>query len=464
MLGGILYGLSGCQKLVDVPAPATSIPQHLVFSSDQEAISALAGSYYKMVNTPIPTLINGGMTIYCGLASDELVLFDQGNGPAMQFFQNNLQANNPIVGTNFWEATYQSIYQFNAILEAVQSAPMLSPAVKDQLTGQALFGRALLHFHLVAVFGPVPLITSTNWRTTNLQKRDTVATIYQHLIGDLKRAQDLLPAAYTLLPEGRTSANKWAAAALLAKIYSLSGNWPDVERECDKIIASGDYSLAATPSEVFLLNSSEAILQLKQDNTAYSFNATREGLTLLPIDGVFPFPPYGYLSTSVLAGFEPGDQRKADWTRSREINGNLLYYPAKYKVGPSQAEPGAPVLEAYMVLRLAEVFLLRAEARHQEGDLNGAIDDLNLIRQRASLPPLRKTLSGIDVFGALERERQAELFCEWGHRWIDLRRWNLVENVLSANKGHSVTASAQLFPIPANELMSNPALEQNKGY
>ena len=464
LLASLLGCLGACEKLVDVPAPPTSIPQTYVFATDQEAISAVAGAYYRMVNSNVATLSNGGMTIYTGLASDELVLFDQGNAPAMQFYQNSLQANNPVIGTNLWESPYQIIYQFNAILEGVQASATLSAAIKDQLTGQALFGRALLHYHLSTVFGDVPYITSTNWRTTTMQQRMPIVTIYGQLIADLQRAQQLLPAAYTLLPDGRTAANKWAVAALLAKLYAAINNWQQVLTECNQVISSGDYQLAVTPAEVFKINSPEAILQLQQDNTAYAFNATREGMTLLPIDVIFPFPPFASLSPSLLAAFEPDDLRLNEWTSHREINGTLLHYPAKYKVGPSQAEPGASLTEGYMILRLAEVLLLRAEARMKQGDLTGALEDLNTIRYRAGLPDLPAGLSPQQVQQAMEQERRIELFCEWGNRWQDLWRWNTAAQVLTAHKGYTVGPQALLFPIPATELLTNPALEQNPGY
>ncbi|WP_276484751.1 RagB/SusD family nutrient uptake outer membrane protein [Paraflavitalea pollutisoli] len=463
LLTSLIGGLAGCEKIVEVPLPATSIPQSMVFTTDQEAISALAGTYYRMVNSNTPTLINGGMTIYSALASDELVVFDKSNTAYLQYYQNNLQANNPFIAY-LWENSYQLIYQFNAILEGVHSNHTLTPAIQEQIAAQAMVGRAFIYYQLTTLFGAVPYITITDWRTTTIRKREPVERVYSQLIADLKEAEQRLPASYNLITGGKTSFNKWAATALLARLHAITGNWQGVLTACDKIMNSGDYALAATPAGVFHLNSPEAILQLKQDNTTYSFNATREGMFLLPIDGLFPFPPFAYLPQKLLLDFESGDQRFTDWTQSREIDSRLLHYPAKYKVGPSQAEPGGQIQEGYMVLRLAEIVLLRAEARFRLDDISGAIDDLNLIRQRATLKPLPTDLQEAETLRAVQQERRIELFCEWGHRWVDLNRWGVAETILSINKSAPVSRNALLFPIPANELMSNPNLDQNTGY
>ena len=115
-----------------------------------------------------------------------------------------------------------------------------------------------------------------------------------------------------------------------------------------------------------------------------------------------------------------------------------------------------------MALRLGEVYLIRAEARLSLGDLAGAAADLNVVRSRANLPAVTATDSA-GLMTALRHERQVELMVEWGLRWLDLKRMGIADAVLGAEKPTWVS-TAVLWPIPATELVNNPALVQNKGY
>ena len=117
-----------------------------------------------------------------------------------------------------------------------------------------------------------------------------------------------------------------------------------------------------------------------------------------------------------------------------------------------------------MVLRLAEQYLIRAEARAQQNtNLTGAIDDLNIIRERAGIPDLLTSLDQPQVLSAVAHERQTELFAEWAHRWLDLKRRDQADVVLSAIKS-TWKPTAILYPIPVTELQSDPNLVQNAGY
>jgi hypothetical protein len=115
-----------------------------------------------------------------------------------------------------------------------------------------------------------------------------------------------------------------------------------------------------------------------------------------------------------------------------------------------------------MMLRLAEQYLIRAEARAQLENIPGAQEDLNAIRSRAGLPDTDAD-DKASLLLAIERERQAELFAEGGHRWLDLKRTNRADAVLGPLKADWQTPDA-LFPIPDAERQLNPNLTQNDGY
>jgi hypothetical protein len=118
------------------------------------------------------------------------------------------------------------------------------------------------------------------------------------------------------------------------------------------------------------------------------------------------------------------------------------------------------------VLRLAELYLIRAESRINQGKLLLAIEDIDKIRQRAGLPLIENTNPGINsiqLMLQLQKEKRTEFFAEWGHRWLDLKRWNKADAILKYKSGWA--ASVVLFPIPSPELNKNPNLKpQHSGY
>ena len=111
--------------------------------------------------------------------------------------------------------------------------------------------------------------------------------------------------------------------------------------------------------------------------------------------------------------------------------------------------------------------MIRAEARAELGDVNNALTDINIIRNRAGLSILPNNLSKDSVLSAIMHERQVELFSEWGHRWFDLRRsgkLDIVMNTVARLKNTTWNPFAGLFPIPSSEIIKNPGLTQNPGY
>ncbi|MCK7557718.1 RagB/SusD family nutrient uptake outer membrane protein [Chitinophaga sedimenti] len=124
------------------------------------------------------------------------------------------------------------------------------------------------------------------------------------------------------------------------------------------------------------------------------------------------------------------------------------YYPFKYKTRTSTSP-----IEYSTLLRLAEIYLIRAEANTQLGDLDAGTKDLNLIRKRAGLNGIETLLSPItekNLTVAILHERQVELFGELGHRWIDLKRTNMIDDVMTAEavkKGSTWRNDAKIGPF-----------------
>jgi len=458
--------LSSCDKFVQIPPPKSSLTTSQIFTDSLNAAAAVSGIYSNILyGSGGVDFCNGAQTTYLGLSSDELINFQDND--ATQFYQNALQSTNGSLSAFFWNNPYNRIYAMNAVIENLTNSAALSTAARNQFVGESKFLRSLFYFYLVNIFGDVPYITSTSWVYTDTARRVSKDLINQILIQDLLDAQNKLPADYSYSNGEKTRANKWAAKALLARIYLYVGDWDHAKIESDSVINSGQFSLATDLTTVFLANSSESILQWGL-NTAYgTYNSTAEGFSILPVDSTQA--PQFYLSPQLLTSFEPGDQRFVAWVDSSNYAGVVYYYPFKYKVGIAQQLINSAPTEYYTVLRLAEQYLIRAESEAHRGELDQAISDLDVIRGRAQLLPLSPVLPQADVLNAIAQERRIELFAEWGHRWLDLKRTAMVDQVMSVvtpqkSGGQPWVTTQQLFPIPKSELSKNPYLKQNAGY
>lgn len=459
----------GCKKVVQIDPPTNSITTTEVFKDSADANAAVLGIYSAIINTTNPEFTSGAITLYAGSSADELVDF-MSIPDYDEIYTNSVLATNGATYSDLWAKAYSIIYQANACIEGLVNSNGVSQTFKSQLIGEAKFIRALCYFYLVNLFGDVPYVTSTSWAQSSLAVRMQKNQIYQNILADLADAQGALRTDYSISGGQRVRANWFAATALLARVNLFLGDYVDAEKNASAVINnSSTYNLASNLNDVFLANSTEAILQwaINPTNSAIA-NLTPEGRALIPANATDP-PTY-FLNDQLLNGFEPGDNRRVAWIDSTNYSGSTYYYPYKYKIGVNQGMPNGPASEYYMVLRLAEQYLIRAEAKAQQGtDLNGAIGDLNMIRERAGLTDLPSSLTAGEILKSVAQERKVELFAEWGHRWLDLKRTGQVDAVMSIvtpqkNGGSEWKSYQQLYPIPYVELTKDPNLTQNPGY
>ena len=464
LFGILLLFLHSCKKLVTVPPPESSITTVQSFSSDALAAAAMTGIYYNMINANGDNFFNGAITIYTGTSSDELNFFLRTVQDNIQFNDNNLTPVNGRVLNSFWNSAYSIIYSANAVIDGLNSSVNVSDSVKNELTGEAKFVRALCNFYLTNLFGDIPLVNDINWRNSRLLSRTPMQDVYQQIVSDLLDAQHKLAVGFSTSKGQRIIPTKWAASALLARVYLYLQHWADAEEQSNAVISNTAlFSLAPALKNVFKPNSSEAIWQLQQSNTTATYNATNEGYRIIPYDATSR--PFIYLTDTLVKSFELNDKRRSDWIDSTIYNSITYYYPKKYITGSSQSMPGGAYDEYYMVLRLAEQYLIRSEARAQQNKLPEAVSDLNEIRFRAGLQSYSGPANDRDsIIKAIMIERQVEFFAEWAHRWFDLKRWNAADEILKLNKGANWQTTDQLYPIPSRELQSDPNLTQNSGY
>ncbi len=438
---------TSCKKFIEIPLPVDQPTTTTVFSDDQTATSAINGLYSSMMIQNF-SMFNSGITLYPALSADELYnTFPDAN--IAPFTNNALNSNSSIVDANFWKKCYNHIYQINAILNGLSNSTEISQTVKKQLSGETKFARALCYFYMINLFGDVPYIASTNYEENATVSRTLVSEIYQSIITDLQEAINLMSSDYP--SSGKVRPNKWTATSLLARVYLYQKRWNEAEEAATMVINSGIYSLSPINS-VFWGNSSEAIWQLLP---VLTFLNTADGFTFIPFSTSVK-PQYA-VTDWLLSSFENNDQRKSSWLNSSTVNGQPYYYPFKYKI-----RSGNTVTEYNMMFRLAELYLIRSEARAMLNHISGSQDDLNIIRNRAGLPNTTAN-NETALLSAIEHERQIEFFAECGHRWFDLKRTGRINNVLGTIKtGWQTTDS--LYPIPLSELQSNINLTQNAGY
>lgn len=453
----------GCKKFVEVEPPNTQLVTASTFNNNATATSALVNIYRQMYNN----LESYSMEVCTGLLGDEFTDYS-GSVAAVGYYTNAMTADEVSYGP--WNNPYNYIYQANAIIEGLQNNTAITPAINKQLTGEAEFIRAFWNFCLSNCYGDIPLATGTSYSVNRLLSRTPKPQVFENIIKDLKDAQSLLnenfvDASDTSATTERIRPCKWAATALLARAYLYNGDYANAEKESSSVISRADiFNLPDSLNEVFLANSPEAIWQLgiplpNLINTWEGYNFILQGA-----------PSNQALSTRLVDAFEAGDQRRTHWIDSITTTDEPIatyYYPYKYKVFNDQN-----ISEYTMMLRLAEQYLIRAEARaHGAGEgLTGAISDLNVIRHRAGLPDYSGTADQNSLLDAIFHERQVELFTEWGHRWFDMIRMGYADSIMGVpgnvcqSKGGTWSSDWKLFPISQSEIIRDPNLTQNKGY
>jgi hypothetical protein len=466
LVGSIIIMLmllhASCKKLVEINAPPNYVTGDNVYTTDASAAAVLTGIYTNLSEGYIFSTGASSLSIQSGLSSDELTLYNGStNTQQLLFYTNSL---NSQMTETYWTFCYKYLLSVNSAIEGLSGSNKLSGPVKQQLLGEAKFLRSFFYFYLVNLYGDVPLILSSNYPTNALLPRTKKELVYQQIIMDLTDAKNLLNTNYldasvVNKTDERVRPTKWAAIALLARVYLFSGDFVHAEEEATSIINYKEmYSLSAL-SDVFLKNSSEAIWQLQPVNSGWNTEDAR--VFILPATGPNE-SQFVYASDFLLKAFEANDLRRTNWIDSLQMGSTTYYYPFKYK----SAISGGSVTEYLMVMRLAEQYLIRAEAKTQQGDISRAQDDLNVVRNRAGLQSTSAATKN-DLLTSIQHERQVELFCEWGQRWLDLKRTGTLDSVMEIVgplKGATWNTYSQLYPVPLYDLQHNPSLTQNPGY
>jgi len=353
---------------------------------------------------------------------------------------NNILPENGSVG-GIWSLAYDGINVANNVIQKVPIIEEMTQDEQNKAFAELYFIRALNHFNLLNYFGGVPIKLEPTIGVDNLDApRNTVDEVYAQIITDLTFAADNLTNS-----SNKTRASKFAAKALLARVYLYQKNYAKAKEMATDVIDNGGYTLLNNYRDVFADETPESIFeiffsQLERNRIAeYNFPTS--------LNGRREVEP----SADLLAAYQPNDAR---------FNGSLAFDgTSAYAIKYDDLSIGA---DNVIVLRLADMYLIRAEA---EANLPAANDqlireDINKIRNRANLGATSET-SISRLLRIIENERRFEFAFE-GHRWFDLIRTNRAIEVLPNVKN----ANQTLFPIPLNEILTNnnPGMVQNPGY
>lgn len=460
---------TSCEKIVEVDAPQDFLISNTIFDSDETATAAMTGLYASMMKTNLS--LPYSIALYSGLYGDELE-YKQTNLALIAIFKYGLMPKDALTN-NIWNNAYNYIYQANSIIQGISKSTKLSEAVKKQLLGESLFVRSFWYYYLITFYGPVPLVLSTDYSETTKLSRAAEENVRTSIINDLLKAKELLSIKYVSnnsIAESseRLRPNTYVASALLARIHLLNKNWQSAVVEATRVLDNNAYDLVELIN-VFKRNSKEVLWQLElptatRVNNSYEANYFQLVTRPSPVNANLS----STLPSDLVSLFTIKDKRRSTWIGVYNDNSNnptQYFFPSKLK------KKVAPIDEYTAPFRLAEIFLIRAEARAQLGLLPDAINDTDKIRGRAGLELLKDIMPNIpakDLLDSIATERRRELFCEWAIRWSDIRRSGESEDLLrliASRKGVSWNSTKALWPIPLNEVLNSANnIKQNEGY
>lgn len=443
----LLFITIGCDEFTAVDFPEMELTGVAVFEDSATVDAAFASIYSKLRDDVLVTGKAHGINTLMGLYADELDYYGVPGENSDQFYRHVVLPSNWDIAA-LWNGAYNLIYAANSIIEGVTNSGKLSESEKERFLGEGLFVRAYMHYYLVSLFGDIPYIKTTDYTVNSKVSRMPEGEVFALLIQDLQEAEVLLMSANPRIEKTRPAVI--AVRALMARAYLYNEAYALAREYSTKVIENGGLDIGNSVAEVFNKSSTSTIWQLKPEQGSHTW----EAFTFIFVSAP---PPFVALTSNLIDSFEVGDARRENWIGEVSSGDDVYYYPNKYK------QVGSNNTEYSILLRLAEQYLIRAEASAQLGDNTAAVRDLNVVRLRVGLAPTEAT-SRAELLEAIAIERRHELFTEQGHRWFDLKRTGMANIVLAPVKPGWRDTDV-LLPLPEAELLLNKNLEpQNPGY
>jgi tetratricopeptide (TPR) repeat protein len=436
LVTAFIFTLSSCGNFLEVEPRASISDQQTIIDkvSSETAIRGAYDSFRGYYSVSLQSI---------GYLSGDNIQWTGSQSQVQEFINHNVNAENSTI-SGVWNGIYTTLNRINHVIEKVPavSDPLLTDALRNQIIGEAYFLRALAYFDLARIWGGAPIITKPTLSPQDNRgiARATQAEVYAQVIADLELAEPLLPAT-----TDRYRATRKTVWALKARFYLYQKNYEKAEEYADKVIADASYKLVK-PYNAFFANDArgtdESVFEL-----FYNINETnshRGQWQPQQNGGTRQWAPNDAFVALVNDPAIGGTRN----TLIAKDNQNRWYGNLYYR---------SPATDPTFVIRIAELYLIRAEARAHRDNTTGALSDLNAVRARADLAKSTATTKA-EVLLAIENERRIEFALE-PHRWFDLVRTGRAAAVLNVSDPNKL-----ILPIPAEQLLTDKALKQNPGY
>jgi hypothetical protein len=441
--------LSSCEKYLDVE-PRASVSDDKTIFDNASAQTALTGAYAAVASEGY----YGTTFQSIGYLNGDNIAWTGSQSQVQEFINHNVSADNSTISAA-WSAIYIAINRSNHVIEKVPlvSDPLLTQANKDKIVGQAYFIRALAYFDLARTWGSVPIITKPTETAADNSgiAKSTQQQVYAKSLSDLEKAELLLTET-----TDRYRATRKTVWALKARYYLYNRDWVNAELYATKLIADNANYRLLKPYGTFFQGdargTAESVFEIFY--SAAELNNHRGQWQPQQNGGTRQWAPNDALVALVNNPLIGGNRS----VLIAKDNQNRWYGNLYYR---------SPATDPSFVIRIAELYLIRAEAKaNQAADgatiaddkILTATTDLNAVRDRAGLIATVATTK-TEVLLAIENERRLEFALE-PHRWFDLVRTGRAATVLNITDPRKY-----LMPLPNDQLLIDPALRPNNpGY
>ena len=482
----LAIALNGCNNMLDVKPNSFSSGSNY-YTSEAQVLRAVNGCYGLMQE-----LYTGDYWSMSEMRADNTnYQYDESDRGAQQREEIDeflLTPTNNYVN-NVWSQLYRNIQQTNVILTRIDAVKFANETTKKQYTGEAKFIRALYYFHLVRLFGGVPLLVKevAGPEEASTPKKASVAEVYAQIIADATDAAANLPATYSSNETGR--ATKGAALTLLGDVYMTMKDYPKAVSTLQQVVTL-NYSLVDNYADNFdpaKKNNTESVfavqynsgIETESSNFIFVFGPRNGKKDLTGFNGNLggnnmPTP-------SIVNAYEAKDKRKdasilmydsptnTAFAESVAFGGKLPLIRKFYH--PPYALDGR-ANENWPVYRYSQVLLMLAEAINETGN-GDPLQYINPVRKRAGLDPL-PALAQPAFRDTVFHEQRVELAFE-DQRWYQLLRTGKAVSVMTAHgiaekkrltrlspASYNIQPNQLLYPIPEREIRLNK-FEQNTG-
>ncbi len=487
--------LVGCDSFLE-EEPRAKISPNNFYNSDAEVKSAVNGIYTTY-------FLSGSLYNVVGLSrfymfGTDLINPNRLGGEGKDFSAYAItEGNNPTRGT--WTDLYRVLQDCNIVLDKIEGNENISEDGYKQTRGEILFLRALAYFHLTNIWGDVPYYRDAlSIDEVSVLGRFDKNQIQLDMIEDLKEAQTLLPHQYPDVERGR--ADKWVAATLQAKFHMVRSEWQGMRDKSIEIINSSWHNLLDDYGAIFndfplpeyndeIIWQLDYVKDLAQQRRTDFFTPRirdepkntkdRNALKAELASRNEGFTGYGLaIPTPEVVNTFPLDDLRRPWNVTTSYLGYELKWPYMPKLWNLDQinSPRSNHGDNTIIWRLADIYLMAAEAENELNGPDNAYQYINRVRERAFEPD--KPLAGLsqeEFRLAIRDERKWELMGE-DHRRLDLVRWGiLLETVKNTEYNATFMVAHEniqphhvMFPIPIQEFDLNPALLEsdptNNGY